>query len=183
MYDLCHNIIFSTFSKLIVNCLSTERFVWEEIKFTFKNKCLIYIYPGAIESLLTCYTKIVCSGLSITLCHPFIILLSGSICVSVRPSVEISNKTVTAVEGDRLNFTCTASGKPKPKIAWTKVGHAIVIADTPLVPVVVDRPATADNMIQYQCTASNGVKTPATATVNITVYCKYRYSFFRLLYW
>ena len=157
--------------------------MWEEIKFTFKTKCLIYIYPGAIESLLTCYTKIVCSGLSITLCYPFILLLSGSICVSVPPSVEISNKTVTAVEGDRLNFTCTASGKPKPKIAWTKVGNATVIADTPLVPVVVDRPGTADNMIQYQCTASNGVKTPATATVNITVYCKYRYSFFRLLYW
>ena len=143
--------------------------MWEEIKFTFKTKYLIYIYPGAFESLLTCL------GLSIT--------LSGSIFVSVPPSVEISNKTATAVEGDRLNFTCTASGKPNPKIAWTKVGNATVVADTPSVPVIVDRPGTADNMIQYQCTASNGVETPVTATVNITVYCKYQYSFFRLLYW
>ena len=154
--------------------------MWEEIKFTCKTKYLIYIYPGAIESLLTCYIKIVCSGLSITLRHPFIFLLSGSICVSVPPSVEISNKTATAVEGDRLNFTCTASGKPEPKIAWNKVGNATVIADTPSVSVIVDRPGTADNMIQYQCTASNGVKPPATATVNVTVYCKYQYSFLRI---
>ena len=112
----------------------------------------------------------------------FYFVLSGSICVSVPSSVEISNKTAIAVEGRRLNFTCTASGKPNPKIAWTKVGNATVIAGTPSVSVIVDRPRTADNMIQYQCTASNGVETPATATVNVTVYCKYQYSFFRLLY-
>ena len=112
----------------------------------------------------------------------FYLVLNGSICVSVPSSVEISNKTATAVEGDRLNFTCAAYGKPEPKIAWTKVGSATVITDTPSVSVIVDRPRTADNMIQYQCTASNGVETPATATVNVTVYCKYQYSFLRLLY-
>ena len=112
----------------------------------------------------------------------FYFVLNGSICVSVPSSVEISNKTATAVEGDRLNFTCAAYGKPEPKIAWTKVGSATVITDTPSVSVIVDRPRTADNMIQYQCTASNGVETPATATVNVTVYCKYQYSFLRLLY-
>ena len=105
----------------------------------------------------------------------FHFVLSVSICVSVPSSVEISNKAATAVEGDKLNFTCTASGQPKPKIAWTKVGSATVITDTPSVSVFVDRPETADNMIQYQCTASNGVGTPVTATVNVTVYCKYQY--------
>ena len=48
-------------------------FVWEEIKFMFKTKYLIYIYLGAIESLLTSFFEIVCSGLSITLCRPFIL--------------------------------------------------------------------------------------------------------------
>ena len=113
----------------------------------------------------------------------FYFVLNGSTFVSVPSSVEISNKTATAVEGDILNFTCTASGKPQPKIAWTKVGSAIVIADTASVSVIVDRPRTVDNVIQYQCTASNGVETPATATVDVTVHCKYQYSFFRLLYW
>ena len=158
--------------------------MWEEIKFTCKTKYLIFI--NIQVPLKACshasLIKIVCSGLSITLRHPFIFILSGSICVSVPPSVEISNKTATAVEGDRLNFTCTASGKPEPKIAWTKVGNATVRADTPSVSVIVDRPGTADNMIQYQCTASNGVKPPATAIVNVTVYCKYQYSFLRVLY-
>ncbi|CAH3158889.1 unnamed protein product, partial [Pocillopora meandrina] len=91
----------------------------------------------------------------------------------VPSSVEISNKTTTAVEGDRLNFSCTASGKPEPKIAWTKVGGVMEITDTPSVSVIVDRPVTPDNMYQYQCTARNGVGTPATATVNVTVNCKY----------
>ena len=110
-------------------------------------------------------------------------VLIGSICVSVPTSVEISNKTTTAVEGDRLNFSCTASGKPEPKIAWTKVGGVMEITDTPSVSVIVDRPVTPDNMYQYQCTARNGVGTPATATVNVTVNCKYQCSFFRPLYW
>ena len=110
-------------------------------------------------------------------------VLIGSICVSVPSSVEISNKTTTAVEGDRLNFSCTASGKPEPKIAWTKVGGVMEITDTPSVSVIVDRPVTPDNMYQYQCTARNGVGTPATATVNVTVNCKYQCSFFRPLYW
>jgi len=39
--------------------------------------------------------------------------------------------------------------------------------------VNVSRPGTPDNMIQYQCTASNGVGTPATATSTIDVHCKY----------
>ncbi|PFX23744.1 Peroxidasin-like protein [Stylophora pistillata] len=91
----------------------------------------------------------------------------------VSPSVEISYKTATAVEGDKLNFTCTASGKPEPKIAWTKVGSAEVIAHTPSVSVIVDRPETRDNINQYQCTTSNGVGVPATATVNVTVYSQY----------
>ena len=36
----------------------------------------------------------------------------------------------------------------------------------------VSRPGTIDNMIQYQCTASNGVESTATAMVHVTVYCK-----------
>ena len=71
-----------------------------------------------------------------------------------------------------MNFTCTASGKPKPRITWTKVGSSEVISYALQVKINVSRPVTADNMIQYQCAASNGVGTPATATVNVTVQCK-----------
>ena len=35
------------------------------------------------------------------------------------------------------------------------------------------RTVTTNNMIQYQCTADNGVGCPATAVANVTVHCKY----------
>ena len=81
-------------------------------------------------------------------------------------------------EGNNITLSCNASGKPGPVIAWTKVGSSQVLSHTSLLSVVnVSRPGTADNMIQYQCKATNGVKTPATATVNVTVHCELQSEF------
>ena len=81
-------------------------------------------------------------------------------------------------EGNNITLLCNASGKPAPVIAWTKAGSSQVLSHTSLLSVVnVSRPGTADNMIQYQCKASNGVKTPATATVNVTVHCELQSEF------
>jgi len=89
------------------------------------------------------------------------------------PSITIHEKSETVVEGDNITLTCNVTGKPYPAIAWTKLGDFKVLSNTPLVTIMnVTRPGTPDNMIQYQCTASNGVGTPATATANITVYCE-----------
>ena len=72
-----------------------------------------------------------------------------------------------------MTFLCNASGKPYPTIKWTELGTSEVLSNTSSLTIVnVSRPGTPDNMIQYQCTASNGVETPATATVNVTVHCK-----------
>ena len=71
-------------------------------------------------------------------------------------------------------MTCAASGKPKPGIKWIKVGSSDFLSNVPLLTVVnVTRPRTANRTIQYQCIASNGVETPATATASIIVNCKY----------
>ena len=71
-------------------------------------------------------------------------------------------------------MTCAASGQPKPSIKWTKVGISDFLSNASLLIVVnVTRPRTANNKIQYQCIASNGVGTPATATASIVVNCKY----------
>ena len=78
----------------------------------------------------------------------------------------------TVVEDDNITLTCNASGKPDPSVTWTKLGRSEVLSNTSLLTIVnVSRPGTPDHMIQYQCTASNGVGTPSTATVNITVHC------------
>ena len=92
----------------------------------------------------------------------------------VAPSVEISNETAIVVEGEDLVLTCIPSGKPEPNVTWTKDGTSEVLSNTSSLNIVnVSRPGTPDNMIHYQCTASNGVGTPATATSTIDVYCKY----------
>ena len=72
-----------------------------------------------------------------------------------------------------MTFLCSASGKPRPAITWTKLGTSEVLSNTSSLTIVnVSRPGTPDNMIQYQCTASNGVETPAMAAVNVTVHCE-----------
>ena len=77
-------------------------------------------------------------------------------------------------ERNNLSLVCNSSGKPKPSITWTKVGSSEVLSTTSVLTVVnVSRPGTPDNVIQYQCSGSNGVGTPAMAVANITVLCKY----------
>ena len=89
------------------------------------------------------------------------------------PLVSVSPNKITLAEGNSLLLTCNASGEPKPSISWTRIGSSTVLSVLPSLTIVnVSRPGTADNMIQYQCTASNGVGTPATATIDITVVCK-----------
>jgi len=80
---------------------------------------------------------------------------------------------VAVEEGDNLTMTCIVTGRPYPAIEWTKLGHSEVLSNTPSLAIEnVTRPGTPDNMIQFQCTASNGVGTPATETVNVVIRCK-----------
>ena len=81
-------------------------------------------------------------------------------------------------EGNNITLSCNASGKPAPVIAWTKAGSLQVLSRTSLLSVInISRPGTADNSIQYQCKATNGVETPATATVNASVHCELQSEF------
>ena len=88
-------------------------------------------------------------------------------------SVEVSDTALIVQEGSNISVTCNASGKPQPSIAWTKLGSSEVLSNAASLTIMnMSRPGTPDNIIQYQCTASNGVEKPATATVNVTVHCK-----------
>jgi len=76
-------------------------------------------------------------------------------------------------EGENLTMTCIVTGRPYPAIEWTKLGDSEVLSNTPSLTIVnVTRPGTPDNMIQFQCTASNGVGTPVTEAVIVVVLCK-----------
>ena len=79
----------------------------------------------------------------------------------------------TVNEGQNIRLTCNVSGDPFPSIHWTEVGNLTILSNSSSLTIVnVSRPGTPDNMIRYQCTASNGVETPATATANVAVYCE-----------
>ena len=92
---------------------------------------------------------------------------------TVAPSVDVYPVTAVVLEGGNITLQCNASGIPDPVIAWTQVGKPAALANTSLLTVLnVSRPGTPENVIQYQCTASNGVESPATAITNVTVHCK-----------
>ncbi len=89
------------------------------------------------------------------------------------PVAEVTPQTSTVNEGENITLTCNVSGDPFPSIHWTKLGSSEVLSNTSSLTIVnVSRPGTPDNMIQYQCTASNGVETPATDTASVTVHCE-----------
>ena len=94
--------------------------------------------------------------------------------ISVAPFAEVISQTGIVLEGGNISIICNVSGVPSPSVAWTRIGSSKVLSQNYSLTVAnISRPGTPYNMIQYQCTASNGVGTPATATVNITVHCKY----------
>ena len=77
-----------------------------------------------------------------------------------------------------MTLSCNASGEPSPIITWTRIGDFEVFPQGSSITVLnVSRPGTPDNMIQYQCTASNGVESPAKAVANVTVHCKSVFDF------
>ena len=77
-------------------------------------------------------------------------------------------------EGKSIALYCNATGKPDPTLTWTKVGNAGPLSNNAVLNTgILNRNDAINNIIQYQCTASNGVESPVTAVANIIVHCKY----------
>ena len=88
--------------------------------------------------------------------------------------VEINETAATVVEGESITLYCNATGKPDPTLTWTKDGNPRPLSNNAVFNTgILNRNDTINNIIRYQCTASNGVESPATAIANITVNCKY----------
>ena len=89
--------------------------------------------------------------------------------------VEINETAATVVEGESITLYCNVTGKPDPTLTWTKVGNPRPLSNNAVLSTgILNRNDTINNIMQYQCTASNGVESPATAIANITVNCKYK---------
>ena len=90
------------------------------------------------------------------------------------PQVEINKTADTVEEGESITLYCNATGKPDPTLTWTKVGSLEALSHNAVLNTgILNRNDTINNITQYQCTASNGVESPAKAVANISVLCKF----------
>ena len=68
-------------------------------------------------------------------------------------------------KGDEVSLFCLAEGNPAPTTTWTK------FADISRVNFPLTIRGSQDEGL-YRCTAENGVGSPVTKFVNMTVRCK-----------
>ena len=86
----------------------------------------------------------------------------------------ISSDT-TVLEGDNLQLTCEASGRPEPSITWTKEkpgnqGNTVVVQEGKVLNIInINR----NNSGTFTCTADNGFGKPEKRTVHVNVTREY----------
>ena len=79
------------------------------------------------------------------------------------------------LQGDNLQLTCEASGRPEPNITWTKEkpgnqGNTLVVQEGKLLIITDINKTDAGG---YTCTAYNGFGKPENRTVYVNVTCEY----------
>ena len=84
---------------------------------------------------------------------------------------------LTVREGDNLQLTSNASGRPEPNITWTKEkpgnqGETVVVQEGKVLTITnINRTDAGD----YTCTAYNGFGKPENKTVSVNVTCEYAF--------
>ena len=81
------------------------------------------------------------------------------------PSIIITSSDQTITAPAELTLNCSADGKPKPTITWTRVSDNTVV----YMPLKITGGKNAES---YRCTADNGVRKPLTKVVNIHILCE-----------
>ena len=83
----------------------------------------------------------------------------------------------TVLEGDNLQLTCEASGRPKPNITWTKEkpGNQGNTGGVQEGRVLIITNINGINAGTYTCTAYNGFGKPKNRTVYVNVTCEYAF--------
>ena len=86
--------------------------------------------------------------------------------ILVPPSIVHISDNQTVTKGDDVKLNCTANGSPDATINWTRLSENITV-EMPLTNI------TRQEEGGYRCTADNGIGSPATKDVFITVKCEY----------
>lgn len=82
---------------------------------------------------------------------------------------------MTVLEGDNLNLTCVALGRPEPNITWTKeeTGNQGNTNVLPKGKVLTIRKISRNDSGTFKCTAFNGFGKAESRTVYVNVTCEY----------
>ena len=83
----------------------------------------------------------------------------------VVPSDIITSSDQTMTAPAELTLNCSADGKPKPTITWTRVSDNTVV----YMPLNIHG---GKNEERYRCSADNGVGKPLTKVVSLTILCE-----------
>ncbi|XP_044167458.1 uncharacterized protein LOC114951266 isoform X2 [Acropora millepora] len=82
--------------------------------------------------------------------------------VQFPPSIIGITGNTSVIEGGNVNLNCSAKGKPKPRITWTR------LSDNSNVTMPLNN-INRHSVMDYRCTAENGIGTPSTRKVAIDV--------------
>ena len=81
------------------------------------------------------------------------------------PSNIITSRDQNITAPAELTLNCSADGKPKPTITWTRVSDNTYVS----MPLNITGGKNAES---FRCTADNGIGKPLSKVVNITILCE-----------
>ena len=90
------------------------------------------------------------------------------------PTATVYPEHASIVEGNNVTLTCNTTGMPPPSIQWTKVS-GVLSRKSVLTLNNVRGTDTQNSIIQYQCTAKNGIGCPAFSVANVKFFGEYNH--------
>ena len=129
-------------------------------------------FKSHVNSTITCILLIV--YVYIPFNYPWSLLVIVWLLLVPTNITGISDEP-TVLEGNNLQLTCEASGKPVPSIIWTKEkpgnqGSTSVVQEGKVLTITNINRTDAEN---YTCTAYNDFGKPENQTVYVNVNCEY----------
>ena len=88
------------------------------------------------------------------------------------PSIDFQSKRFNVSEGKDVHLECISDGRPPPTVTWSKIDGRSNVTYPPGQQLII-RNANRTEHGTYMCTASNGIGRQATATIDVSVFCKF----------
>ena len=91
--------------------------------------------------------------------------------IADAPAITLPAKRYNVTEGNDTELYCDSDGRPPPIVTWSKVGSLSKNSYATGQRLNITN-ANRTEAGTYMCTATNGVGKKATATIQLSVFCK-----------